>query len=66
MPSPPAGYSLYPWICALFLSSLCDTFPNHYVSPQMPLYVLGLPAAIAQVLHSLLLIYMPLHSLYPL
>ena len=45
------GYSLYPWVCALFLSCMSDSYSrlSAYVSPQMPLYVIGLPAAIAQV-----------------
>jgi hypothetical protein len=42
------GYSLFPWIVALFLSYMLDTYPNAYITPQMPLYLLGWPAAIAQ------------------
>lgn len=42
------GYSLYPWIWALFLSYVFDTYPNNVVSPQLPLYLLGIPSAIAQ------------------
>lgn len=42
------GYSLFPWIFALFLSYMLDTYPNEYISPQTPLYILGWPAAIAQ------------------